>query len=349
MSSRPLLGVLVLAFLAASAHAQFTGVTWTGDTVAVYADGEGNVIGSTGYDEINALAGRPDGTFWAATKGPMPELVRVDPATGSAEYLSSAGLNDIRGLAFTPDGELYGIDSMGGGVDNRLYLYDLSFIDLCPCIDTTLIGKSTIAGITALTSSANGTLYAWSTQKGLITIDKTTAVATDVNELDGGSSIIQSLTFTPDGALWGVYEELYSIDLVTGAPTVVGTGSYGNVRGFEVDTQSFPALSATELLAPGGTIDVDLTAVAGETYALALALDPGPICEPTLPFCLALGPSASSVFVFSIGPMPAGGVHFSFSTPSDPGLSDLTIHWQAITVAPPAGPRKSNAAATTFL
>ena len=346
---RLLLGVLALGSLAAGAHGQFTGVTWDGDAVAVYADGEGNVIGSTGLVEINALAGRPDGSLWAATKGPMPELIRIDPATGIAEFLTFSGLNDIRGLAFTPAGELYAIDSTGGGVQNDLYLYDLTYIDLCPCIDKVLIGQVSTFGITAMTSSADGTLYAWSTRKGLITIDKTTAVATDVNALDDGSSIIQSLTFTPDGALWGVYEELFSFNLTTGEPTIVGVGNYGNVRGFEYDPISFPALSVTDLLPPGGTIDVDLTAVAGESYALALALDPGPICEPTLPFCLELGPTASSVFVFSLGPMPTGGVHFSFPTPPDPALSSLTIHWQALTVASPAGPRKSNAAATTFL
>ena len=45
---------LVHAVLAQSlASGQLTGVTWSGETVALYPDGQGNVIGNTGSTDMN--------------------------------------------------------------------------------------------------------------------------------------------------------------------------------------------------------------------------------------------------------------------------------------------------------
>jgi hypothetical protein len=348
MRKRTVIALLCISSLAASNSAQFTGVTWTGEVVGIYSNGEGNAIGATGFTGLNSLARTSDGVLIAATTGPsQPKLISIDPLTGQGTFVNYSFLNTVMALACSPSGDMYALDSSGGGVQNDLYRLDLSVEIGCSCIKT-FIGEVTAFGLTAMAFSGDGTLFAWSTRYGLMTIDPATAVATDVNGLADGSSEIQALAFAPDGSLWGIYEQLYSLDLTTGLPTPVGSGSYGNVRGLEFDPASFPSLSTTAALSPGDVLHLALLAPAGEAYALGLALDPGPICLPTLPFCLELGPTAPAVLVFLLGRMPAEGIALDLPTPPDPALLNLSLFWQALAVLPPAGPRKSNPATTHF-
>lgn len=349
MTPRVLPGALVLAVLGPAASAQFTGLTSGGELVAIYADGEGNTIAPTGFTPLTALTRLPDGTLVGATKGPFePKLIALDPSTGAGSLLHYSFLNNVTALATSPAGGLFAIDAKAGGIKNDLYRLDLSVAVGCTCIKT-FLGEVNVGGITAMAFAPGGTLYAWSTIQGLITIDPATAIATDVNGTADGSAEIQSLTFDSKGALWGINDALYTVHVGTGAKTLVGNGSYGAVSGLEADPASFPFLTITPSLSPGQDITVDLAAPAGEVHVLGLALDPGPLCLTTLPFCLALGPTATSVIFVSVGPVPPGGVQLVLPTPADPVLSSVALYWQAVSIKPPAEPRKSNPASTTFL
>jgi hypothetical protein len=159
-----------------------------------------------------------------------PRLIRVDPILGSATLFQFPYLNGIRGLAFSPSGVCYALDSDGSGVTNTLYWLDLTV----PVGDSSIkhfIGQTNIAGIQDMTFAADGTLYAWSVDNGLITIDPTTAQATDVNGLFDGTSSIQAIAFAPDGTLYGAGHQLYVIDRITGQFTQIGTADLGDIRG----------------------------------------------------------------------------------------------------------------------
>lgn len=316
--------------------------------MAIYPDGQGNVVGPTGFFNINSMARLPDGTLICATKaesGP-PRLLAVDPLTGAATFFASPFLNDVRALAVSPLGWLYAINANGPACD--LYLLDLGVPPGSSGIKV-LIGTTSIIGVQGMTFGPDGALYGWAVGAGLIKIDEFTALCTDVNPAVGGTSAIQSLAFGPDGTLYGVADELQKIDLGTGVPTPIGEGGYADVRGLEWDAGSFPALSSTPSLAPGDPLDVVLTTHPSGGYALGLSFVGGPTCVPSLPFCLELGPSAAQVVIVAQGPVPPSGVvALSAVTPADPALHALTIHWQALTFDPLLVPRMSAATTSTF-
>jgi len=326
--------------------AQLTGITWDGEMVALYTDGQGNVIGDTGSTEFNSLTRMADGSILAASYGSPADLITIDPWTGAGTFFTHSGLSDIRAIAGSPEGWLYLIHK--AGAQSELWVYDFS-----PgggLFHKTLIGDTSLVGVQGMEFSPGGELYAWSTSYGLMVIDRFTAVCTDVNPAVGGSSDIQTLDFAPDGTLYGAYEQLYTIDTTTGVPTPVGGGSYASVRGIVYDPASAPTLFAPSDLAPGATLDLDLAGQPGAGYAVGLALDSGPICPGALPFCLDLGPTGASVVLLPIGALSASGAaSLSLPTPADPLLSGLELHWQAVTFTTGYGPRKTPAVTTVFL
>ena len=350
MHRSPLLSILAAcASLAAgnSPSAQLTGVTWSGDTVAIYPDGQGNVVGATGFTSLNSMARLPDGTLISATKadGSAPRLVALNPLTGGATFFVFPFLNDIRALAVSPLGWLYALNANGPACD--LYLLDLGAPPGSSAIKI-LVGTTSIIGVQGMTFGPDGVLYGWSVSAGLIMIDEFSALCTDVNPDVGGTSAIQSLAFGPDGTLYGAGDELHRIDLATGEPARIGGGGYAEVRGIEWDADSFPALTATPLLAPGDPLDVVLSTHPGGGFAVGLSLVGGPTCVPSLPFCLELG-SPAQIAIVSQGPVPpTGAVALSAVTPADPALLALTLHWQALTFDPLLCPRMSPSITSTF-
>ena len=111
----------------------------------------------------------------------------------------------------------------------------------------TLVGTMAFAGVQSLTFSSGGTLYGFDGGGGLITIDPLTAAATDVNLTIGASgNDIQTIAFSPGGTLYGGRNNLFTIDLTTGASTLVGGGSGG----------TFVDVRGMEFLAAGGPVPV---------------------------------------------------------------------------------------------
>jgi len=189
------------------------------------ADGSGSAIGSVaGSAAVNAAATDSRGVSYIATiaNDQLVEIQSDGSSTLGAMLDRSVG---ARGLAFSPGDVLFAIE---GGV-----AFDpdtLVTID----VDTgavTTVGSFGIDQVQALAFSTSGTLYAWDGNAGLLTVDPATGLATDVNPNVGGTFAIQAIEFGSNGILYGGQDELFEISVADGSTTLIGSGSYTNVRG----------------------------------------------------------------------------------------------------------------------
>ena len=215
--------------------------------------GQGVVTASIGTRDLNSLAKDPFGTFYSVkdTYPTFPNeignrLVTIDPLSGnltSTSILDFGGeASNVRDLAFSSDGTLYAIQDDFDPGNDALYRIDLGnrhTVGNDVVTGTTLIGSTGLRGIQAIGFSPNGVLYGWDVGgqvagKGLVTIDTTTGVATDVNPSINSITSIQAITFGPDGNLYGAYQSLYRINVVTGDITLIGSGAYSDIRGLVV-------------------------------------------------------------------------------------------------------------------
>jgi hypothetical protein len=229
-SPRVALAFLLLTFLfPLGAGADFVGVGWNGRVWKISEQtGEARPIGESGFRALNSLAIDPAGRlFSAATR--EDQLIVIDPSTGAGTAVVDLDFGptpvDVRGLAFAPDGTLFAINTE---FPNQGILFTID--------PDTGIGKrvgAVDAFLQSLEVSSAGILYTW--RGGLRTIDPLTGAATRVGPIPddplppcGPNPHMQSLSFSLDGTLFGVSQrdggfinDLYSIDLDTGAATCV--------------------------------------------------------------------------------------------------------------------------------
>jgi hypothetical protein len=194
-------------------------------------NGSGVLIGPIGFNGLNSLARNSTAEMYSVAGR---DLIRIDPNTGNGTLVVTIQAPyDIRALAFSPAGALYAVTN-GGGLGATGVPDDLVTIDPSTGI-VTVIGNTGREAIQALAFAANGTLYAWDINRGLLTINTTTAAATLVNPAitPGSVADIQSIAFSPDGRLFGAREKLYAVDVTNGATTLIGSGGYSDVRGIE--------------------------------------------------------------------------------------------------------------------
>jgi hypothetical protein len=227
---------LILAVSAPGvARADFLAITWSGETIRINpTSGAWIHVGASGHADLNSMTLDSGGRYVTANKGSseIPHLLHVDPFSGRATVFHLPFLNDIRALALSPSGVLYATDADPSGVSDGLYTLDPTV----PYGDSSIrhfVGQTSIAGIQGMTFASDGTLYAWSVSNGLIVIDPATAQATDVDGLMNSTSAIQTLTFTPEGRLFGAGDALFSIDRATGARAQIGSTTLPSVRGME--------------------------------------------------------------------------------------------------------------------
>lgn len=183
------------------------------------------------FQAMGDMATHPSGSVYIVRSAFAPdqiELDTVDPATGAVLTFGPAlafypAYPDA--LAFSPDGTLYA--AQGG----KIYTVDLE------SGATTLVGDAglpRLSWITGLAFSADGTFYGWDSGSGgssglaLLTIDPLTGVATDVDPtvqapvLPSGDISVNTIAFGPDGTLYAACQDLYTVDLATGALTLIG-------------------------------------------------------------------------------------------------------------------------------
>jgi DNA-binding beta-propeller fold protein YncE len=222
-----------------SASASVIGVTFNG-TVASFdsTTGTRTVLGNAGITRFDSLAKSLSGTLYSVGGASDDTLVTIDPATGIATAVATLNYsgtakpsNTITGLSFSPTGDLLAVAFDSPTISTNLYRIN-------PATgETTLVGstgKQDIFGDIAF--SPSGTLYAWSTASGLMTINTTTGLATDI----GNSGIlINDLAFRSDGTLWAARSTSpplwSSIDLGTGAltSTEFAFAASGGIRGIQ--------------------------------------------------------------------------------------------------------------------
>lgn len=228
------LATVILVAAPVAGHAALVGIGFGGSVYSINeTTGAGTLLGSSGFGDMNSMARNSAGILYSATHS---SLITINPVTGAgtlASTLSGFGAEgiDIRGLAFSSTGVLYAVNDGGSLANDLLYTINASTGAM------TLVGTMAFVGVLSLTFSSGGTLYGFDGGGGLITIDPLTAAATDVNPAIGGSiNDIQTIAFSPGGTLYGGRNNLFTIDLTTGARTLVGGGSGGtfvDVRGME--------------------------------------------------------------------------------------------------------------------
>lgn len=197
----------------------------SGDSYTINPDsGWGWLIASEtgGSLPIENMAKQGD-VFWIVTGY---SLDTFDPATGEVHWFSGLTPPLLPGITASSwlDGTFYLI--MATGSDDALWRLEVA-TGVC-----TSIGHTGFYDITGM-DGANGVLYAWDLNAGLLTVDTATGVATDVNPAVGGAAI-ETIAFL-DGQLYGCYDKLYKINRHTGEFTPVSGGAplYDDVRGME--------------------------------------------------------------------------------------------------------------------
>ena len=232
------LATVMLLAAPAAGHAALVGIGFGGSVYSINeTTGAGTLLGSSGFGGTNSMARNSAGILYSATPS---LLITINPVTGVgtlATTLSGFGAEglSIRGLAFSSTGVLYAVNN--GGSPGDTTTNDLLYTINASTGAMTLVGTMAFTGVQSLTFSSGGTLYGFDGGGGLITIDPLTAAATDVNLTIGASgNDIQTIAFSPGGTLYGGRNNLFTIDLTTGASTLVGGGSGGtfvDVRGME--------------------------------------------------------------------------------------------------------------------
>ena len=229
-------------------HAALLGVTFAGDVYSISeTTAAGTLIDPSGVERLNSLTEDGAGGFLSAVSAPPAaggggELVSINSSTGVGTIGASIDLGitpvSIRALAVSPTGVLFASNNPDpGSVTAISQLYTLNATSGVG----TLIGEMGVAGMQALAFEADGTLYGWnggglpgSTTVGLVTLNTATGLATDVDpSVDAQGFNLQSIAFGLDGTtLFGAEgNALYTIDQITGIATLVGTGSYSDIRG----------------------------------------------------------------------------------------------------------------------
>lgn len=215
--------------LAQSLPQDLLAVTFSGNAVTLDSrTGFGQVIGQTGFTGHNCMA-RNGATLYTTEQvgsGATAQrfLDTIDDATGQATRLHAL-TRDLRGLAPRNATTLFAIADNGSN-DDLVRVSTLSGA----IVVIGAIGFGSVQGLT----QHGGLLYGWDLNAGLIRIDATTGVGTDVNPNVGTNGAgIQFLTTMRDGRVLGGQHSLFEIDVVTGVPDLKGSGQYNDLRGAE--------------------------------------------------------------------------------------------------------------------
>ncbi|MDA1260925.1 MAG: hypothetical protein O3A20_09930 [Planctomycetota bacterium] len=305
------LSLLLLAALTAPAAAQdMIGVSWLGSAYSIDSGtGVGSLLGPVGYSGLNSMAKDPATGKLYANSGST--IIEINPTTGVGSFAVNSGLGSPRGMAFL-GGTLYVVND---GSPDSLYSVNLS------TGAATLIGATGYNGIQGLTS-AGGMLYAWEigygscVGVGLITLNTTTGIGTDVNAANGNQICdVQALCTSPGGAIYAVQDSVYKVDTGSGLLTLVGAGGYTDLRGAEftgsgssfVLTSTGPCPGLKTLVSANGTPNGLVAVLSGGAGSF---VKPNGVCAGiTIPLT---GPTLRAL----INNNGAGAASFSFNAPA---------------------------------
>ncbi len=231
------------------------------------------LIGSTGQVRMIGLVVDTDSTIYTISEEASSNLWTLDPTTGLATLVGTLGFNLQEGdMTISPmTGEMFVSDGRFGG-DN---LYKVDKTTGSP----TLVGAfgmdgRDVSGLQFIGSTLYGLALRDAAADALVTVDPATGVATEVGLTGTNLGVIAAMGRDPDTGLtyiagpltgFGSDNQLYTIDLSTGAATLVGplTGIALSVSGFSVAGEpailrTIPEPSSLTLLGLGalGTLGV---------------------------------------------------------------------------------------------
>lgn len=246
-----------------------------------------------------AFAGGPQpGDLFGSTGNAGASLIGIDPSDGSSFNIGALGtLGPVSEIEFHPDGTLFG--TTGGGTANLIVIDPATGGE-------TLVGEHDLFGATNGLAFVGSTLYGsfFGVPKGpegtpptwLVIVDQDDASLTVIGEIEGYSPVRGLAYHAPTATMYGVGsplamkglgDDLFTVDLTTGEPTLVGStgGAIGSIA-FGPDGTLYAgttgggggALGDGPLDPEGGSallLTIDLasgaTTVVGETGAPAIS------------------------------------------------------------------------------
>lgn len=322
----------------------FSGQVWELDATT----GSGNLLGPSGFTGFNALTRNSNGEFFTAADflPTQQDIYTIDPLTAQATLFTSLNINrPINALAFDDQDNLFAIiDGTNGRVDE---LYAIDF----PTNSATRVGFTGFENIEGM-DWGGGTLWAWACQPGpgagdgLLTIDPQTGIATYV----GGFGICEEATgisFADPGnatGLAGAGDSLYQISTASGQTTLVGGGSYADLRGIEFLDQGCTSFALSDPFPGTAGVQNSVTfgcATPNASVVIVFGFSGG---LTGVPPCPGLNVDISNPTIGGIVSANTNG-EGSVSGFAPPGLSGNTLLLQAIDLG---GCQTSNLVSYTF-
>jgi len=251
MKTTFLVGAAALIACAGSAMAQTTlyGVDFGGGFYRINTTtGAATLIGATGFTRLNAAAADSQGRVYAwrghnpTSTTDVDQLIQINPATGVGTLVFSyPSTADMRGIAFGSGDVLYGIrDNSQPPNPNPSAIDDLVTVDMTTGA-ITLVGPTSFTDIQGLTSAPGGALFGNGVGGSgtLYRLDPGTGATVVV--ATGIGTAIQSLEWASGTTAWGGRVSLFTVDLVTGAVSTVGTlGATADLRGMAAVRTCYP-------------------------------------------------------------------------------------------------------------
>jgi len=200
------------------------------------------LIGPTGQTQMIGLVVDTDNTIYAISEEPNSRLWTLSPTTGTATFVGSLGFNLQEGDMTISPGT--GLMYVADGAGDNLYTVDKT------TGAATLVGSfgslgRDVSGLQFIGSTLYGLALRDSNPDVLLTVDPSTGATTLVGDTGTNCGIIAALGRDPASGTtfmgcpdtnFGNDNELYSLNLTTGAATLVGplTGITNSVSGFSV-------------------------------------------------------------------------------------------------------------------
>lgn len=244
-----LASLLVCAFLNPRGIAQEGRIIGlNGDVYSVnFNKGMISLMGWTGYHDHfwGTMAQDSQGRLYSATGDWIDKfsIYELDPVTGSATFVVDTQLTEIGAMAFDENDTLYIAHDpawpTAGGI------YELYTVDL-PTGVTSLVGSTGTVNLLAM-DFFESEMFGNTTSHGLVKIDLSTGLATDVNpNFLGPPGWTMAMCFNSNGALHYIDGYNWMFDIGTGIRHPVGElSAWGFWGGMEFIEGSNPNMSLT--------------------------------------------------------------------------------------------------------
>ena len=241
--------LLVMIGSTGVAKALLLGTDWNLDpsgTSSLYSidvtTGTATLIGSTGQIRMIGLVVDTDSTIYTISEEPASKLWTLNPTTGAATLVGSLGFNLQEGdMTINPiTGQMY----VANGAGDNLYTVDKA------TGAPTLVGSfgslgRDVSGLQFIGSTLYGLALTDNSPDVLLTVDPLTGVPTLIAATGTNCGVIAALGRDPVSGTtfmacpstgFGNDNQLYSLNLTTGAATLVGplTGMNFSASGFSV-------------------------------------------------------------------------------------------------------------------